>query len=123
MIASVLSTICTIVYIIVGWFKNWIRVLPNKPEHRTDMHIRNLFRWSQTRQGDSNSNTLGITRAQEGFEAVILAFSDQQLVTGFALLLSIYIKGDITVYTFRVATTVAWFSSTTHLATLVALRR
>ena len=116
MIASVISTILTIVYIIVGWFKNWIR---DFPEHPVDLHIRNLFRPSITRQGNAPVST----KSQDDFEAVILSFSDQQLVTGFALLLSIYVKGDITVYTFRVAATVAWFSSTTHLATLVVLRK
>jgi hypothetical protein len=116
MIASILSTIITVTYILVGWFKNWIKGFE---ERSADKHIRSMLRSLARLQRDGPVSI----ESHKNFEAIILAFSDQQLVTGFALLLSTYLKGDITVYTFRVATTVAWFSSTTHLATLVVLRR
>lgn len=63
------------------------------------------------------------TRTREALEGFLLSFSDQQLVTGFAMLVAMFIKGDITIYSFQVATGVAWFSSTIHLSTLIVLRR
>ncbi|EKG20073.1 hypothetical protein MPH_02622 [Macrophomina phaseolina MS6] len=55
-------------------------------------------------------------------ERFILALSDQQLVTGIAIMATIYMKAcDISIYSFQMAAALAWFSSTTHLATLVIL--
>lgn len=49
--------------------------------------------------------------------------SDQQLVTGIAIMVTIYTKScDISIYSFQIAAALAWFSSTTHLATLTLLR-
>ena len=49
--------------------------------------------------------------------------SDQQLVTGLALLIGAVAQiSRISVYEFSVAVALAWFSSTTHLATLNVLR-
>jgi hypothetical protein len=156
MIAAVLSTLITLVVIVAGWAKNWIK-LPERPdgspsEHAADIHIRKLFSSLKNKirissKGETNSmsdedlekvsdRAMALSRSskqprqctdscfqhQETFQAVIMAFSDQQLVTGLALLIATYIKGDVTVYTFQVASTVAWFSTTTHLATLVVLK-
>lgn len=53
----------------------------------------------------------------------ILAMSDQQLVTGLAILISgVSNQYKITNYEFQVILGLAWFSTTTHLATLSALR-
>lgn len=55
-------------------------------------------------------------------ERFILALSDQQLVTGIAIMATIYMKAcDISIYSFQMAAALAWFSSTTHLATLIIL--
>ncbi|MCJ1401377.1 hypothetical protein MMC11_004589 [Xylographa trunciseda] len=59
----------------------------------------------------------------EGLLRFILTFSDQQLVTGLALLIATFAKRcTITGNDFQIATALAWFSSMTHLATLSVLR-
>src|SRR5271170_2347971 len=60
-------------------------------------------------------------------ERLILGFSDQQLVTGTAILLAAFIRlptsnGQIRAYHFSVVTDLAWFSANTHLVTLFVLR-
>jgi hypothetical protein len=126
MLSSLFSALITFIYIVYGWFNNRIRGFP---KHKADLHIKNglydFFSRICCCCGCASSkykNPRASDKAQEDFEAIVLAFSDQQLVTGLALLISIYIKGDITVYTFQVATSLAWFSSTIHLATLVVLK-
>ncbi|PGH07938.1 hypothetical protein AJ79_06146 [Helicocarpus griseus UAMH5409] len=53
----------------------------------------------------------------------VLALSDQQLATGLAILTAgIANRCRISLYEFQVVTSLAWFSSTTHLATLYVLR-
>ncbi|KAK1831874.1 hypothetical protein QBC39DRAFT_350374 [Podospora conica] len=60
---------------------------------------------------------------KHGVSRFILALSDQQLVTGFAILVSgIVRQKDLTVWEFQVVLSLAWFSTTSHLATLDALR-
>ena len=64
---------------------------------------------------------------REVVERLILGFSDQQLVTGTALLLAAFIRlpatnGQIRAYHFSVITDLAWFSANTHLVTLFVLR-
>jgi hypothetical protein len=51
--------------------------------------------------------------------------SDQQLVTGLSIMISAYSRLDcgISVYHWKLITTLAWFSSATHLATLLFLRQ
>jgi hypothetical protein len=128
MLSSLFSAFITFIYILYGWFDNRIRGFP---KHKADLLIKNglysFFSHICCCCGCAGGNLKYPDRTasdkdQEDFEAVILAFSDQQLVTGLALLISIYIKGDITVYTSQVATSLAWFSSTIHLATLVVLK-
>lgn len=54
----------------------------------------------------------------------ILLFSDQQIVTGIAIMVAVYVRLDTTsVYHFRIATFLSWMSSNTHLTTLVVLRK
>lgn len=126
MLSSLFSACITFIYIIYGWFNNHIGGLR---EHKADLLIKNtlyaminrIFRCCGSAHSKHKA-LAGSNKAQEDFKAIILAFSDQQLVTGLAILISIHIKSDITVYTFRVATSLAWFSSTIHLATLVVLK-
>jgi len=62
-------------------------------------------------------------RRSKGLERFILALSDQQLVTGLAVLIAGYINlCTRSVYHFRIIVALAWFSSTTHLSTLAVLR-
>ncbi|KAN0107868.1 hypothetical protein V8E51_007610 [Hyaloscypha variabilis] len=59
---------------------------------------------------------------QEALSRFILTLSDQQLVTGLAILVgAVANQRVLSVYEFSVALSLAWFSSTTHLATLDAL--
>ena len=53
----------------------------------------------------------------------MLTLSDQQLVTGLAVMSAGYAKRcSMTTYHFNIVASLAWFSSATHLATLGALR-
>ncbi|KAB2569917.1 N-glycosidase [Lasiodiplodia theobromae] len=62
-------------------------------------------------------------KCSAALERFILTMSDQQLVTGIAIMVTIYTKScDISIYSFQIAAALAWFSSTTHLATLTLLR-
>jgi hypothetical protein len=60
-------------------------------------------------------------------ERLVLGFSDQQLVTGLAIMLTAFIRlgtntNGITTYHFSLVTDLAWFSCNTHLITLFVLR-
>lgn len=62
-------------------------------------------------------------RIQEVFTRFVLALSDQQLVTGLAILIAgVSSQHRLSNYEFGVTLGLAWFSTTTHLATLSALR-
>lgn len=57
------------------------------------------------------------------FNQFVLSLSDQQLVTGLALLvITVSSQTTLSGHEFSVAHSLAWFSSTTHLATLDVLR-
>jgi hypothetical protein len=61
-------------------------------------------------------------KRQEALSRFILTLSDQQLVTGLATMVGVVANQRIlSLYEFSVALSLAWFSSTTHLATLDAL--
>ena len=63
------------------------------------------------------------TNRSEALRAFILTLSDQQLVTGLAILIAGFSKYcSISTYHFNIAASLAWFSSTTHLSTLAVLR-
>ena len=57
--------------------------------------------------------------------SAVLMFSDQQLVTGLALLISGYVqlRCGISTYHWQTIIYLAWFSSLTHLTTLTILRQ
>jgi hypothetical protein len=58
----------------------------------------------------------------ESLQKFILVLSDQQLVTGFAILVAGILKScTISWWEFQIVVSLAWFSSTTHLSTLVIL--
>lgn len=62
----------------------------------------------------------------EPLRKAVLAFSDQQSVTGIAILVSGYSQlascQPMTVYNWQITVDLAWFSSITHLTTLTCLR-
>jgi hypothetical protein len=58
----------------------------------------------------------------EALQRVILALSDQQLIVGLAILAAGILKScTVSYWEFEVVVSLAWFSSTTHLSTLVVL--
>ncbi|KAL6714805.1 hypothetical protein ACLMJK_007065 [Lecanora helva] len=62
-------------------------------------------------------------RRSKGLERFILALSDQQLVTGLAILIAGYTnRCTMSLHHFNIVASLAWFSSTTHLSTLAVLR-
>ena len=62
-------------------------------------------------------------RRSKGLERFILALSDQQLVTGLAVLIAGFTnRCSRSFYHFRIIAALGWFSSTTHLSTLAVLR-
>ena len=69
-------------------------------------------------------NIAARTRRQDGLEHFLLTISDQQLVTGLAVLIAGYLKMcSMSIYHFNIVGSLAWFSSATHLATLGVLRK
>ncbi|PVH92717.1 hypothetical protein DM02DRAFT_662676 [Periconia macrospinosa] len=66
---------------------------------------------------------LSRTQREQVFTRFILALSDQQLVTGLAILIgTVANQHTLTTYDFNMAFTLAWFSAITHLATLDVLQ-
>ena len=62
-------------------------------------------------------------RRSKGLEKFILALSDQQLVTGLAVLIAGFVSPcSMSIYHFNIIAALGWFSSTTHLSTLAVLR-
>jgi hypothetical protein len=58
-------------------------------------------------------------------ESVMISLSDQQLVTGFAILIAGYyemMNSSLSIYHWRVVTYLAWLSSSVHIASLTLLR-
>lgn len=84
--------------------------------------VKALFRKRRSSHRDLEKNEKN-EKLEEALEKFILALSDQQLVTGLALLITGFQKCDISVYSFTVVTGLAWFSCTTHLSTLLLLQR
>jgi hypothetical protein len=66
---------------------------------------------------------IGLSNA---FFRVVLAFGDQQLVTGIAILVAGFVmlaKNSITVYHFSIVLDMAWFSSNCHLLCIIIIAR
>ena len=60
----------------------------------------------------------------KALEAAVLTYSDQQIITGMAIMISGYsqLRGGLAVYYWQLTVDLAWFSSITHLTTLTCLR-
>lgn len=65
-----------------------------------------------------------VPRLELALRRIVLMFSDQQVVTGIALLASGYaqLSSGISNYHWQMLVYLAWFSSLTHLSTLTVLR-
>lgn len=77
------------------------------------------------RMGTGTGSRRILTRAKriEALSRFILSLSDQQLVTGLAILIAALANRClISFYEFNIVISLAWFSSTTHLATLDVLQ-
>ena len=64
-------------------------------------------------------------RWKKAFHGAVLSFSDQQSLTGIAILISGFsqLGCSLSTYHWQLTFDLAWFSSLTHLATLTCLRR
>jgi hypothetical protein len=97
------------------------------PSAETMARVRSLYERVKTtfRIGKQAKPHRKLTRKQreEILKRFVLTLSDQQLVTGLAILIAaIANQCTLTVWEFELAFSLAWFSSTTHLATLDCLR-
>ena len=82
-----------------------------------------LFRVILRRPEKSPPKAIDHDKRTEALARFILALSDQQLVTGLAILVgALGSRCTLSTYEFLVVVSLAWFSSTTHLATLNVLR-
>jgi len=82
--------------------------------------VKNIFR-----AGKQSKPHQKLTKKQreEVLKRFVLTLSDQQLATGLAILIAaVANQCTLTVWEFQLAFSLAWFSSTTHLATLDCLR-
>jgi hypothetical protein len=87
----------------------WYKILPHRRERRLSI---------------ASTTSVDHTRSfrREGFTQFILALSDQQLVTGVAILLAALLNlPHFNRYEIMMIHSLAWFSATTHLATLDVL--
>lgn len=64
-----------------------------------------------------------VQRLEQALRRIVLMFSNQQVVTGMALLASGYaqLSSGINIYYWQMLVYLAWFSSLTHLLTLTVL--
>ena len=126
----------TFIAIVVGYFSN---SLPDATLAQLDRAC--LLKVSQVKWlPHSSSNSLRMAakseelnseekslrerkRRSNGLKKFVLALSDQQLVTGLAILTAGYTnRCTLTIFHFNIIASLAWFSSTTHLSTLAVLR-
>jgi len=114
MAAFFATSVATFTTIFVGYFKSYLPEIVLNDVDRLLLRI--------TRRETTKSQVKLKTRRQ-GVEAFVLSLSDQQLATGVAILVAGFVKCDISVYSFRNISAIAWFSCTTHLATLTILKR
>ncbi len=91
------------------------------PDNPLDRTLRRalLPKAFRARQRDS------LERWSRAVESTILAFSDTQLVTSLAILVSGYLQLScgLSLYHWQMVVNLAWFSAITHLTTLTSLKR
>ena len=67
----------------------------------------------------------GVEKWNKALQMAVLSFSDQQILTGLAILISGYVQlscRGLAVYHWQIVVDLAFFSSVTHLTTLTCLR-
>ncbi|KAK0704390.1 hypothetical protein B0H67DRAFT_591272 [Lasiosphaeris hirsuta] len=123
-LSFLLTSAITLLSIIVAYFTGFIHQDSYRPADREFIQgCRALvFFWRE--QDEKEEVPMKRKRAEiDAFEGFILSFSDQQLVTGLAILVTLYAKScHVSVYSFQVATGLAFFSLVLHLSTLAVLR-
>ncbi|KAF2135197.1 uncharacterized protein K452DRAFT_363295 [Aplosporella prunicola CBS 121167] len=121
------SSAITIICILIAYFNRSIDLdlSPNAADNLIIDFLHNPTQKDGTQEDSKKSSkALDNNKSSEAFESFILAMSDQQLVSQLAILIVVWLKFcDISVYTFEVATALAWLSWTTHLATLSTIHR
>lgn len=87
------------------------------------MSLKSLLYRCACRDPPQPQPALTQERRVEATTRFLLGFSDQQLVTGLAILIAALVnRFQLTLYELRIAFCLAWFSATTHIATLRILR-
>jgi hypothetical protein len=118
-----------------AYFNDCLDGIPTNPVDNIVLawiHNFSLFRKS-SKEEDNAQKEEEIAKKEEeiakkkvrtkALEQFVLTLSDQQLVTGFAILIASFaLRCSISVLNFEIASSLAWFSSVTHLATLAILR-
>ena len=135
LLSFILTAIFTFGAIVLGYFTNSIpattlnridRLIVTKAKallSRIGSSLRQEKRKSVNNDADAKALKALKKRRSEALEKFILTLSDQQLVTGLAILIAGYTRPcTISQYHFNIIAALAWFSSTTHLATLAVLR-
>jgi len=84
---------------------------------------RKISRRIQSDPSNPESTHIGRQKREEAVTKFVLALSDQQLATGLAVIIGAMANQcTLTHYDFNMTFSLAWFSATTHLATLDCLR-
>ena len=104
----------TLSIVCLYYFVNYV---PKEFMNRIDQGILS-FLWRKARSQPSHIWEPTLRRA-------VLTFSDQQIVTGLAILIGGYaqLPYGLSSYHWQIVVYLAWFSSVTHLTTLTFLRR
>ena len=125
---SQLDRACIAKFSTIRW-RPWIKDGPTSLLLRQSMTVAMGFlEWTSMADHDKgleddNKSRDARERRARGLEKFILALSDQQLVTGLAVLIAGYIRPCfMSIYHFNIIAALGWFSSTTHLSTLAVLR-
>ena len=71
----------------------------------------------------TQSGRIRRARRQEALGRALLALSDQQLITGLAMLVAAYLRYDISGYSASLVLYMSLLSADSHLATMSILRR
>ncbi|KAL5337453.1 hypothetical protein BJX70DRAFT_399589 [Aspergillus crustosus] len=91
---------------------HYVAASSDSSSHLLDLSLRraihSALHWNPTGQWDKQLRT------------IVLTMSDQQLVTGIAILISGYsqLSCGLSLYHWQIVTTLTWFSTITHLGTL-----
>ncbi|KAK3364546.1 hypothetical protein B0T25DRAFT_530470 [Lasiosphaeria hispida] len=123
-LSFLLTSIITLSSIIAAYFTGFIHQDSYRPADREFIRGCRALVFFWRKQDEKEEVPMRRRRAEiDAFEGFILSFSDQQLVTGLAILVTLYAKScQVSVFSFQVATGLAFFSLVLHLSTLAVLR-